>query len=138
MREKHRHAPQDPYPVAPLNGAVVDGTRVSLQWEPSDGATSYAVDIAEDPEFQNVIFAQELPASATQVTLGRSFPTDDRTLYWRVSAANAHGWSEGERVESFTSGTSEQVGHFPDPDEAEPFGPIEALLRHVTNPGSVE
>jgi hypothetical protein len=115
---------------------VVDGTRVTLRWEPSDGAQRYAVDIAGDPEFQDIIFSKELPAAAVELTVDRSFPTDDSTLYWRVSAANANGWSEGERVESFISGTSEQVGHFPDPDEAEPFGPIEALLRHVTNPGS--
>jgi hypothetical protein len=128
--------PHDPFPIAPRHGAVVDGSRLSLQWEESPGADAYAIEIAEDQEFHHVIYTRELPASALALEVDETLPTDDRTLYWRVSAGNAQGWSEGERIESFIAGTPEQAGRFVDPDEVEPFGPIEAILRHPIDPGS--
>ena len=124
----HPHAPHDPFPITPHHGAVVDGSRVTLTWEPSDGADTYAVEIAEDQSFHHIVHAREVPAPALALDLDQTLPTDDRTLFWRVSAGNAIGWSEGERIESFISGTPEQAGRFVEPDEGEPFGPVVALL----------
>ena len=130
-------APHDPYPVAPQHEAVVDGKHVTLRWEPAEGADLYAVEVAEDQQFHNVIFARELPATVLTLAVDDTFAADDRTLYWRVSAGNARGWSEGERIESFISGTPEQAGRFVEPDEKEPFGPVVALLGTMRRRGRV-
>ena len=121
-------APHDPYPIRPRHEGVIDGANVVLSWEPTPGAERYAIEIAEDAEFHRVVFAREVPSEMTSLTLDQSFPADDRTLFWRVSAGNSFGWSEGERIESFISGTPSQAGHFVEPEEKEPFGPLAALL----------
>ena len=119
---------RDPFPLDPNHADVVDGAHVTLRWEAVDGAEAYAVDVAEDPEFHDVLFTREVPASTVELAVDVPFPSDDRTLYWRVSAGNALGWSGGGRIESFTSGSPDQAGHFADPDEDEPFGPFASLL----------
>ena len=123
-----RHAPHDPFLLYPHHAGVVDGSHVLLRWEPALEAEIYAIEIADDPEFHNVVFTTEVPAALTEFVVPVPFPDDARTLYWRVSAANADGWSEGAHIESFTSGTAGQVGRFPEPDEAEPFGPLASLV----------
>ena len=122
------HAPLDPYPLEPNHADVVDGAHVTLRWEPAAGAESYAVDVAEDPEFHRVVFTREVPAPTVELAVDVPFPADGRTLYWRVSAGSALGWSRGGRIESFTSGRPDQAGRFPDPDDEEPFGPFASIL----------
>jgi hypothetical protein len=116
---------------------VVDGTHVTLQWEPSPGAQTYAVEVAEDQAFHHVIFSREVPATSLSLRVDDTFAADDRTLFWRVSAGNTQGWSEGERIESFISGTPEQAGRFAEPDEKEPFGPVVALLGTMRRRGRI-
>ena len=128
MKTPPRHAPPDPYPLDPHHAGVVDGSHVLLRWEPAPEAETYAIEIADDPEFSDILFTLEVPAALTEFAVPVPFPGDDRTFYWRVSAGNAEGWSEGARIESFTSGTAGQVGRFPEPDEAEPFGPLASLI----------
>ena len=126
------HILDDPFPLEPHHANVVDGAHVALRWEPTENTERYHVQIAHDPDFQEVVFEQELPADMVALIVRHHFPEDDRLYYWRVRAGNAQGWSAGERIESFTSGTAEQVGHFPDPDETEPFGPIAGLFEATT------
>jgi hypothetical protein len=121
-------SPHDPHPIGPRHEAVVDGARVTFSWAPAADAEAYALEVAEDPEFHHVLLAREVPADMTTFTVDEPLPTDDRTLFWRVSAGNGKGWSEGERIESFISGTADQAGRFVDPDAREPFGPVAALL----------
>ena len=122
------NTPHDAYPLSPHHAAVVDGAHVTLRWEPDENAEQYAVEIAEDPEFHRIVFSQEVPPDVTDLVVPTPFPDDDRTLYWRVSTEVAGAWSEGARIESFTSGTASQVGHFPVPNDQEPFGPVPSLL----------
>lgn len=128
-------APHDPFPIGPRHEGVIDGGHVVLSWEPAAGAEAYAVEIAEDPEFHRVVFTREVPSGMTTLEIAEPFPTDDRTLYWRVSAGNSNGWSEGERIESFISGTAEQAGRFVEPEEREPFGPLAALISSYRRVG---
>lgn len=107
---------------------MVDGQHVTLRWETADAADHYRVQIAAGPDFHDVLFEQEVPGGTTALVVRRHFPDDDRLFYWRVRAGNAEGWSEGDHVEAFTSGTADQVGRFAVPDTAEPFGPVAALF----------
>lgn len=124
--------PHDPWPIAPREGNVVDGHHVILRWEEDATADGYRVQIAERSDFRDVIFEQDAPAGTTVLVVRRHFPDDDQLFYWRVIAGNAEGWSEGDRVESFTSGTAEQVGRFVVPDVEEPFGPVAMLFSTAT------
>ena len=120
--------PHDPLPVAPCEGAVVDGRHVLLRWEAAETADRYCVQIASGSDFREVLFEQEVPGGTTALVVRRHFPDDDQTFYWRALAGNAEGWSAGDHVEAFTSGTAGQVGRFVVPDVSEPFGPVAALF----------
>ncbi len=124
--------PHDPQPLAPREGTVVDGRHVLLRWEAAETADRYCVQIATGFDFRDVIFEQEVPGGTTALVVRRHFPEDDQTFYWRVLAGNAEGWSAGDHVEAFTSGTAAQVGRFAVPDETEPFGPVAALFSAAT------
>ena len=82
------------------------------------------------------MFEQELARDATTLAVRRHFPEDDRTFYWRPLAGNAHGWSTGEQIESFISGTARQVGRFA--DAAEPLGPMAALFSAASLEAAAE
>ena len=127
-----RTTPHDPLPIAPREGEVVDGHHVLLRWEPSESADRYCVQIAATPDFRTIDFEQEVPSGTTALVVRRHFPEDDRLYFWRVLAGSAEGWSEGDHVASFTSGTADQVGHFAIPDVDEPFGPVAALFSTAT------
>jgi hypothetical protein len=130
---KHAPAtPHDPQLLAPREGAVVGGHHVTLRWETAEAADRYLVQIATDAAFGEVIFEQEVPCETVALVVRRHFPEDDGLFYWRVRAGDAGGWSEGEHIEAFTSGTAEQVGRFAVPDIDEPFGPVAALFSVAT------
>lgn len=131
MKQTHT-VPHDPWLVAPREGEVVDGHHVSLRWQADDPADRYCVQIATGPDFRDVLFEQEVPPGTTALVVRRHFSDDDSLYYWRVLAGNAEGWSGGDHIEAFTSGTAEQVGHFVVPDVAEPFGPVAALFSTST------
>jgi hypothetical protein len=130
--KQFRTVPHDPQPIAPREGEVVDGHHVILRWENEEAARRYCVQIAATSDFKSVEFEQEVPAGTTALAVRRHFPDDDRVYYWRVLAGNAEGWSEGDHIEAFTSGTADQVGRFAVPDVAEPFGPVAALFSTAT------
>lgn len=136
MKQVHT-VPRDPQPLAPLEGSVVDGHHITLRWEGRASAERYRVQIADTSDFRDVVFEQDVPAGTTALVVRRHFPDDDQLFYWRVLAGNAEGWSEGDDIESFTSGTADQVGRFAVPDAAEPFGPVAALFFNAT-PKSVD
>lgn len=127
-----RTVPHDPWLLSPREGEVVDSHHVLLRWEAAEVADRYRVQIATGPDFRDVLFDQEVPAGATALVVRRHFPDDDSLYYWRVRSGNAEGWSEGDHVEAFTSGTADQVGRFVVPDVAEPFGPVAALFSTAT------
>lgn len=131
-------APHDAQPLAPREGEVVDGHHVALRWEDAEAADRYRVQIATGPDFRDITFEQEVPGGTTALVVRRHFPDDDRLFFWRVCAGNAEGWSGGDRIEAFTSGTAEQVGRFAVPDVDEPFGPVAALFSTATLEAAAE
>lgn len=128
MKTPPPHTPHDAYPLDPHHAGVVDGTHVVLRWEPCGDAETFAIEVAEDPEFHTIVYSHEVPGTVTEFAVPVPFPDDDRLLYWRVSAGNAEGWSEGARIESFISGTAAQAARVPEPEDGEPFGPLPSLI----------
>lgn len=129
--------PTSPQLVTPREAEIVDGRAVTFEWEPVDAARAYLLEVAADTAFEAIFAEEEVPAGTTTLTVADVFPTDEQTFFWRVLAKNRHGWSRGERVESFVSGTPADVRQdLQVPDEA--FGPMEGLIASASQMVSEE
>jgi uncharacterized membrane protein len=122
--------PAEPKPLAPRREAVVDGSAVTFEWEGVDGADSYHLQVATDNHLHDLVYEQDL--EATEHTAEDVFETDGATYFWSVEARNDAGWSDEEYVESFVSGTAEDVeavAASPEPNDEEDYGPAGELVR---------
>jgi len=128
-RGPHHGAPEAPVLIEPKEEALVDGTDVTLRWEPIAGAEDYLVEVAADAPFHEVVVQEE--TTDTSLTLD-PLPTDGDLYYWRVVTKRGDEWSHGDRIESFVSVTAEQVrdadGDGEAPDRRESYGPAVALF----------
>lgn len=121
--------PESPVLVAPRGATVVDGNAVTFEWRAVEEADRYLLEVARETEFESLVFEEEV-TEATELTVTGSFPTDEETFFWRVRAQNEAGWSPGEHIESFVSGTPEDVEqHLAVPDDEEEIGPMEGLVK---------
>ncbi len=121
--------PADPTPLAPRREAVVDASAPTLEWEGVQGALEYHVEVAEDTAFEQIVFDDKVE-DATSLHVGQAFPVDEATYYWRVFARNEAGWSEGEHIESFISGSEARAATgLHDPDDDESLGPMTELVK---------
>ena len=69
--------------LVPQNGAVLEQGAVQLIWSPVQGATTYTVHIATDPQLTNVVF-EGAPETPNDVTL--TYALGPGTYYWRVTS----------------------------------------------------
>ena len=70
--------------LSPSNKAEIEGTDVSLYWEPLEGATSYRLEIARgDFESGNYIYSEEVEEHSVDIEL----PLGD--YEWRVRGLNS-------------------------------------------------
>lgn len=122
-----------PRPVAPREAAIVNGREVTFQWRPVDGAELYRLQVARDTAFNTVVFEEDVEGDKTALTVADFFPVDEQTYFWRVLARNEGGWSRGERIESFVSGTPEDADQqLRTPDQDESYGPVTELVRSAS------
>ena len=91
-----------PEPVtlsAPADGATDVLVNPTFEWSASDGASSYAIQVASDADFYNVLY-QATELHTTSITL--ETPLEPGTEYfWRAAASNACGDSLSSEVFSF-------------------------------------
>ncbi len=78
--------------TSPLHGSTAQPLTPMLQWNASDGATSYHVEIATAPSFAaaNVV-DRSVNAPATVLSVAASTLTAGVVYSWRVTAVNAAG-----------------------------------------------
>lgn len=100
--------PGAPELVAPRNSEIISGESVRFEWEPVEDAFEYQIEVASDSSFETVVFEENV-GDRTEVEAPDALPADGQTYYWRVLARDDTGWSSGDRVESFVSGTPEDV-----------------------------
>ncbi|MGH7451564.1 MAG: hypothetical protein ACRENG_09490, partial [bacterium] len=99
--------PAPPILVSPANGATSPTTTVSLQWNASNGAASYRLQVATDTAFTDKIFDDStLTATSKQIGPLANF----KTHYWRVNAKNAEGTSAWSPFRKFTIEDLTQTG----------------------------
>jgi len=124
------HPPTDPVPISPANEVILSGDTVTFRWEPVVDALEYRFQIAEETDFVELLLDEVVPAQDTSATISGRFPSDDETFFWRVLVRTEAGWSRGERVESFVSGTPEQAAlHMGRPDDDRRLGPFVEMIR---------
>lgn len=130
--------PPSPVLVAPREAAVVDGTEVTFEWQAVEAADRYRLQVAQDAEFDTIVLERDV-AGATEMTVTDAFPTDGQTFFWRVLAESDTGWSHGEHVESFVSGTAEDAEQqVASPDREEGLGPATELVKAASEQVAAE
>lgn len=95
--------PQSPVLVFPANGSSGLGTNLTLLWNPSNGATSYRVQLSTDSGFATTVVDQNSLSVDTLVITGLSGGT---TYYWHVNAANNAGSSSYSNAFIFSTATA--------------------------------
>ncbi len=83
----------------PSNGSSWIWIQPTLDWEDSLNATSYLVEVALDPDFNNIVRSTNVSQSTWQITPALDYC---RTYYWRITAQNECG-SISSIVWSFTT-----------------------------------
>jgi hypothetical protein len=87
--------PGTPAPLSPSCGSTVPTLTPTLDWTDVSNAWRYGVQVASDPNFNNVIVSVS-NLSSSQYTIGTGQLQNGATYYWRANAANGLGtgsWS---------------------------------------------
>lgn len=94
-------SPAGPSLTAPANGASNVAATPTFTWGAPAGAATYAIEVASDAGFSNVVASATgltNPTWTSNVTLNTS-----STYYWRVRATNACGTGANSATFSFTT-----------------------------------
>ena len=90
----------------PENLSVLDRLFTTLSWTPQSNAEAYFVEIALDPDFNNIVLTKSVDSASTNIN-----PSDglaaETVYYWRVSPSNFCG--NGTAADYFSFVTPNQV-----------------------------
>jgi len=93
-------APAAPVQVSPANLATAVSLTASLSWNASATATSYAVQVSTDQNFNTIVLDKP---GLTTTSHALSGLTNGTVYYWRVNATNVVGTSAWSAARSFTT-----------------------------------
>ena len=96
--------PWTPTPIYPSYGSNVSGTTILFQWSQVPDATTYYIQVATDPFFNNLIVDWNI-GNYIGMSL-TNCPDNGQIYYWRVAAGNAEGWSWFSSTYYVTNGPS--------------------------------
>lgn len=82
-------APSAPSLRSPTHGSNVSGDVILFQWYTVGSATDYYLEVATNPFFSDLVFAQWL-GNYSGVSMS-NYPDNGQTYYWRVKARDAKG-----------------------------------------------
>lgn len=88
---------------APADGSTGVATPPTLAWTAASQAATYAIDIATDPNFANIVDSAA-GLTGTSYTPATTL-NGDTVYYWRVRAENACGTGAWSRVNAFSTAT---------------------------------
>ncbi len=98
-----------PAPVA-RDATEVSPIRFTAVWEPVDGATSYQIDVATDPDFNDILFGYEgleIEGTETETEIRLFSVRIGKTHYYRVRAISPSSTSGNSEVIEVGSGVGE-------------------------------
>ncbi len=93
-------APGAPVLTAPANGALNVPASPTFTWNAASGAATYAIQVATDAGFSNIVASA---SGLTGATWNGATLNTSTTYYWRVQATNACGTGAYSAVFSFTT-----------------------------------
>lgn len=97
-----------PAPLAPVDGAPVDGSAATFSWNFLPDAQAYQLQIGTTPGFEDVICTIDA-GDATHLTVYEMLPEDGSVFYWRIRARTAEDWLPWSAPQPFEAATDEQV-----------------------------
>jgi hypothetical protein len=89
-----------PNPFAPEDSALVNQElKANLRWTPQGYVNSYTLQVATNPDFNDLVFEEEyLPSALYEMDVA-----DSTTYFWRVKSHNDVGDSEWSNVFTFST-----------------------------------
>ena len=94
--------PISPTLVLPTDGANDVGLMPTFEWTAVADASSYYLEIATDPTFNNLVYTATIAAPTTMHTLGSNLD-GDTLYYWRVTSSNICGAGIPSSVFTFST-----------------------------------
>jgi hypothetical protein len=94
-------APTTPVLLSPSSGATGQSLSPILSWNPSDGASSYRLEMSTNIGFTGTLVVDHSASTNSRQVTGLSANTQ---YFWRVTASNSIGSSSPTSVRSFTTG----------------------------------
>ncbi len=92
--EKAKAAEESFRLVSPLNGSDdISNLSATFSWEKHSSASKYIVQIADDPEMQNVIMTAESKTNSAEI---KFLPSGGKPYWWTVTAINDSNSMSGE------------------------------------------
>ena len=92
--------PTAPSLNSPSNGSSQNNTSITLDWNSSNGATSYTLQVSENSNFSSPIVDQSgITSSSKQVSVLKN----DTKYYWHVNAKNSVGTSSWSSTYNFST-----------------------------------
>ncbi|MEN7550800.1 family 10 glycosylhydrolase [Rapidithrix thailandica] len=95
--------PEAPVLLAPLADEPALAKEFTFEWQAAPGASYYHLQVAEDANFQQLIF-ENARLEATEASGSPLNLDGNRTYFWRVRAGNIAGLGTYSEVRSFTTG----------------------------------
>jgi hypothetical protein len=105
------YPPPAPTLSSPANNASVMGSTVNFQWNASEGATEYQLEVQKEDDTAFLLTDAIYSLTSYEAT---GFPSDGTGFKWRVRAGNGSSWSNWSAFSSFTNITDDDEG-FPEP-----------------------
>lgn len=96
--------PQTPALLSPGNGAANQGLQVAVSWSSQGSRQDYALQLATDPAFANLVSELAIHDDTTTVLAAL---TAGAVYYWRVKTTNVCGESEWSETFSFQTAVIE-------------------------------
>lgn len=94
------HSTEAPRLLAPADITEIQGLEVAFKWEPILNGEQYHLQLAFDPDFNN-IFSDQVVEAVLPVKVTDLIP--NATFYWRVAVENTCGLSPWSDTYSFTT-----------------------------------
>lgn len=97
--------------VYPQNGeTAIQSSSIEFLWENAFGATKYRLQIAADPQFDNVVYDEIVPYNSQKVEGLKN----NETYYWKVTAINSSRdlfseWESESKVYSFRTAKFDKI-----------------------------
>jgi hypothetical protein len=103
-------APAAPYLISPPDSFISSAPYLSFDWSDVTDADNYAVEIASDEQFNDVV-EEDSTLTVSEYQNVDSLP--DAEYYWRVRAGNANGWSPYSEVRMFIVDAEPNIEYIP-------------------------